>query len=169
MSSLWAVVNFNSNRTCQVCTGLPDNSVYWPDPMTIFVQYVALTRLTYDRGQFSWHCLVGGLTNNHDKSHGAFRLFTVPGLILDLFDRPQWLSPPCLIKNEWGFQVSDFEYWFCRFLFIETKEKICLWRRTLPSFISLILDSNTLFYLKLWYWDRGNIPSPSSKTSTFST
>ena len=36
------VVNLNSNRTCQVCTGLPaDNSVYWPDPM---VQYVALTR-----------------------------------------------------------------------------------------------------------------------------
>ena len=25
---LWAVVNLNSNRTCPVCTGLPDNSVY---------------------------------------------------------------------------------------------------------------------------------------------
>ena len=57
--SLWAVVNSNSNRTCPVFTGLPDNSVYWPDPM---VQYVALTRLTYDRGQFSWHSPVGGLT-----------------------------------------------------------------------------------------------------------
>ena len=45
------VVNLNSNRTCPVCTGLPDNRVYWPDPM---VQYVALNRLTYDRGQFSW-------------------------------------------------------------------------------------------------------------------
>ena len=45
--ALWAVVNFNSIWTCPVCTGLPDNSVYEPDPM---VQYVALTRLTYDRG-----------------------------------------------------------------------------------------------------------------------
>ena len=53
------VVNLNSNRTCPVCTCLPDNSVYWPDPM---VQYVALTRLTYDRGQFSWHSPVRGLT-----------------------------------------------------------------------------------------------------------
>ena len=26
--SLWAVVNLNSNRTCPVCTGQPDNSVY---------------------------------------------------------------------------------------------------------------------------------------------
>ena len=58
-TSLWAVVNLNSNTICLVCTGLPDNSVYCPDPM---VQYVALTRLTYDRGQFFWHCPVGGLT-----------------------------------------------------------------------------------------------------------
>ena len=56
--SLWAVVNLNSNRTSPVCTGLPDNSVYWLDPM---VQYVALTKLTYDRGQFSWHSPVGQL------------------------------------------------------------------------------------------------------------
>jgi len=35
------------------------NSVYWPDPM---VQFVALTRLIYDRGQFSWHSPVRGLT-----------------------------------------------------------------------------------------------------------
>ena len=35
------VVNLNSNRTCPGCTGLPDNSVYYPDPM---VQYVALTK-----------------------------------------------------------------------------------------------------------------------------
>ena len=83
------VVNLNLNRTCTVCTGLPDNSVYWPDPM---VQYVALTRLTYDRGQFSWHSPVRGA--NEDNSRGAFRLFTVPGLILGLFDRPHWLSPP---------------------------------------------------------------------------
>ena len=53
------VVNLNLNRTCPVCTGLPDNSVYWPVPM---VQYVALTRLTYYRGQFSWHSPVRGLT-----------------------------------------------------------------------------------------------------------
>ena len=31
---------------------------------------------------------------NYDNSHGAFRLFTVLGLILGLFDRPHWLSPP---------------------------------------------------------------------------
>ena len=31
---------------------------------------------------------------NYDNSNGAFRLFTVPGLILGLFDRPHWLSPP---------------------------------------------------------------------------
>ena len=42
-------VNLNSNRTCPVCTGLPDNSVHLTDPV---VQYFALTRLTYDRGQF---------------------------------------------------------------------------------------------------------------------
>ena len=56
---LWAVVNLNSSMTCPFCTGLPDNSVYSPDPM---VQYVALTRLTYDRGKFSWHSPVRGLT-----------------------------------------------------------------------------------------------------------
>ena len=68
LNSLWAVVNLNSNRTCPVCTGLPDNSVYWPDPM---VQYVALglTRLTYDRGQFSWHSLVAGLTVSKLHDH----------------------------------------------------------------------------------------------------
>ena len=59
--------------------------MYWPDPM---VQYVSLTRLTYDRGQNSWH-----------SSHGAFRLFTVPGLILGLFDRPHWLCPPWTTLN----------------------------------------------------------------------
>ena len=32
----WAVVNLNSNRTCPVCTGLPDNCVYWPNPITLF-------------------------------------------------------------------------------------------------------------------------------------
>ena len=32
---------------------------------------------------------------NNDNYHGAFRLFTVPCLILGLFDRPHWLSPPC--------------------------------------------------------------------------
>ena len=31
--SLWAVVNLNLNKTCPVCTGLPDNSMYGPDPM----------------------------------------------------------------------------------------------------------------------------------------
>ena len=31
---------------------------------------------------------------NYANSHGAFRLFTVPGLILGIFDRPHWLSPP---------------------------------------------------------------------------
>ena len=45
--SLWTVVNLNSNGTCPVCTGLSDNSVYWPDSM---VQYVALIRLTYFLG-----------------------------------------------------------------------------------------------------------------------
>ena len=55
-NSLWVVVNLTSNRTC---TDLPDNSVYWPHPM---VQYVTLTRLTYDRVQFSWHSPVGRLT-----------------------------------------------------------------------------------------------------------
>ena len=67
---LWAVINLNSNWICPVCTGLPDNSVYWQDPMvassqhecSFSVQYVALTRLTYDRGQFSWHSPVKGLT-----------------------------------------------------------------------------------------------------------
>ena len=33
-------------------------------------------------------------SENYDNSHGAFRLFTVLGLILGLFDRPHWLSPP---------------------------------------------------------------------------
>ena len=39
--------NLNSHRSCPVCTGLPDNNVYLPDPMVYSVQYVALTRLTY--------------------------------------------------------------------------------------------------------------------------
>ena len=65
------VVNLNSNRTCPVCTGLPDNSVYWPDPM---VQYVALTRLTYDRGQFSWHSPKRGLTMTTPMVHSDFLL-----------------------------------------------------------------------------------------------
>ena len=79
--SLWAVVNLNSNRTCPVCTGLSDNSLYWP----CSVQYVALTRLTYDSGQFSWH---NGLTMTTPMAR------SVPGLILGLFDRPHWISPP---------------------------------------------------------------------------
>ena len=83
---LWAVVNLNLNRTCPVCTGLPDNNVYWPDPI---VQYVALTRITYDRGQFSWHSPVGGLTETTPMARSDF---TVPNL--GLFDRPHWLSPP---------------------------------------------------------------------------
>ena len=33
----------------------------------------------------------------YDNSHDAFRLFIVPGLILGLFDRPHWLSPPCQV------------------------------------------------------------------------
>ena len=88
---LWAVVNLNSNRTCPVCTGLPDNSVYWPDPM---VQYVSLTRLTYDRGQFSWHSPVRGLTITTPIAR------SVPGLILGLFNRPYWLSPPWSIIKQ---------------------------------------------------------------------
>ena len=80
----------NSNRTCPVCTGLPDNSVYWPDSI---VQYAALTRLTYDRGQFSWHSPVRGLTMTTPMARSDF-LHTVPGLILGLFHRPHWLSPP---------------------------------------------------------------------------
>ena len=52
-----------------VCTGLPDNSMYWPDPM---VQYVALTRLTYDRGQFSWHSPVRGLTMTTPMARSDF-------------------------------------------------------------------------------------------------
>ena len=67
--SLWAVVNLNSNRTCPVCTGLPDRGVYRPDPM---VQYVALNRLTYDRGQFSWHSPVGGLTMTTPMARSDF-------------------------------------------------------------------------------------------------
>ena len=67
--TLWAGVNLNSNTTCPVCTGLPDNSVYWPDPM---VQYVTLTRLTYDRGQFSWHSPVGGLTMTTPMARSDF-------------------------------------------------------------------------------------------------
>ena len=63
------VVNLNSNRTCLVCTGLPENSVYWPDPM---VQYVALTRLTYDRDQFSWHSPVRGLTMTTPMARSDF-------------------------------------------------------------------------------------------------
>ena len=63
------VVNLNSNRTCPVCTDLPDNSVYWPDPI---VQHVALTRLTYDRGQFSWHSLVRGLTMTTPMARSDF-------------------------------------------------------------------------------------------------
>ena len=39
IATLWAVVNLISNRTCPVCTGLPNNSVYRPDPI---VQYVAV-------------------------------------------------------------------------------------------------------------------------------
>ena len=63
------VVNLNSNRTCPVCTGLPDNSVYWPNPI---VQYVALTRLTYDRGQFSWHSPKRGLTMTTPMARSDF-------------------------------------------------------------------------------------------------
>ena len=32
------------------------------NPVSYSVQYVALTRLTYDKGQYSWHSPVGGLT-----------------------------------------------------------------------------------------------------------
>ena len=70
---------------------VPDNSVYWPDPM---VQYVDLTRLTYDRGQFSWHSPVRGLTITTPIAR------SVPGLILDLFNRPYWLSPPWSIIKQ---------------------------------------------------------------------
>jgi len=65
--------------------------VYWTDPM---VQYVALTRLTYDRGNFL-DIVPSRRRATYDNSHGAFsRLFTVPGLILGLFDRAHWLNPP---------------------------------------------------------------------------
>jgi len=83
-SSLWAVVNLNSNRTCPVCTGLIDNSVYWPDPM---VQYVALTRLTYDRGQFSLYSPVGGLWKLPLRVHTFYSTRPNP--------RPIWLTPLC--------------------------------------------------------------------------
>ena len=50
-------------------TGLPDNIVYWPDPM---VQYVSLTKLTYVRGQFSCHSPVGGLTMTTPMARSDF-------------------------------------------------------------------------------------------------
>ena len=71
------LVNLNSNRTCPVCTDLPDNSVYWPDHM-VHVQYVALTRLIYDRGQFSWHSLVGGLTMTTPVARSDFLQYPRP-------------------------------------------------------------------------------------------
>ena len=84
--------NLNSNRTCPVCTGLPDNSVYWPDPITIFC---TVRRFNQTR-QGSIFLAQSRRRANFDNSHGAFRLFTVPGLIPGLFDRPHyWLSPPC--------------------------------------------------------------------------
>ena len=59
---------------------------------TYSVQYITLTRLTYDRGQFSWHSPVGWLTLTFPMARSDF--FTVVlGLILGLFDRPHWLSP----------------------------------------------------------------------------
>ena len=61
------------------CTGLPDNSVYWPDPM---VQYVVLTRLTCDRGQFSLHSPVRGLT------------MTTPMARSDFLQYPAYLTDP---------------------------------------------------------------------------
>ena len=45
---------------------------YWPDPM---VQYVALTRLTYDRGQLSWHSPVRGLTMTTSMARSDFLQF----------------------------------------------------------------------------------------------
>ena len=88
------VVNLNLNRTCPVCTGLPDNSVYRPYHM---VQYVALTRLTFDRGQFSWHSPVRGLTMTTPMARSDFLQYA--GLILGLFDRPHWLSPEVIIQR----------------------------------------------------------------------
>ena len=98
--SLWAVVNLNLNRACPlcpVCTGLPDNTVYWPDPMvawflTIFCTIRRPNQTNIRQG--SVFLAYSRRRANHDNSHGAFRLFIVPGLILGLFDRPHWLSPP---------------------------------------------------------------------------
>jgi len=105
--TLWAVVNLNSNRTCPVCTGLPDNSMYWPDPM---VQYVALTRLTYDRDQLSSHSPDWGLTK---QLPWRVQTFTVPGLILGLFDRPHWLSPPYITAQSGLPSVRSTQHVWC--------------------------------------------------------
>ena len=59
-SSTRAVLNLNSNRTCPVCTGLPDNSVY-----TVQTRSYGTVRrpnqTNIQQGQFSWHSPVGGL------------------------------------------------------------------------------------------------------------
>jgi len=93
---LWAVVN--SNRTYPVCTCLPDNSVYWSDLMvarSIFCTVRRPNQINIRQGTI--FLALSRQRANYDNSHGAFRLFTVPGLILGLFDRPHWLSPLCYI------------------------------------------------------------------------
>ena len=100
-TSLWAVVNLNSNRTCPVCTGLPDNSMYWPDPMRLITTWMTIFCTVHRPNQTniqqgSIFLAKSCRRANYDNSHGAFGLFTVPGLILGLFDRPPWLSPPWL-------------------------------------------------------------------------
>ena len=112
------VVNLNLNRTCPVCTGLPDNSVYWPVPM---VQYVALTRLTYYRGQFSWHSPVRGLT------------MTTPMERLDFYStrpnpKPIWPTPATgLVHHGLDYiaqQILEFKIYFAVFLIFDYS--VCL-------------------------------------------
>ena len=98
----WAAVNLNSNRTWPVCTGLPDNSVYWPDPMVarFFTIFYTVHRPNQNNiRQGSIFLASSRRRANYDNSNGEFRHFTVPGLILGLFDRPHWLSPPCMVTS----------------------------------------------------------------------
>ena len=91
--ALWAVVNLNSNRTC----------LYRP------ARYVRRVPACQIRGtvrrpnqanirQGSIFLAQSRRRANYDNSHGAFRLLTVPGLILGLFDQPHRLSPPCRVN-----------------------------------------------------------------------
>ena len=54
---------------CPVCTGLPDNSVYWPDPITIFCTVRRLNQTKIRQGSIFLSKSRRGA--NNDNSHNA--------------------------------------------------------------------------------------------------